>query len=268
MSLDLDKRQRAMLREMGVQVWSPLPQAAEPAAAPAHAVTPPSSPTSSTTSSPAYSPTSASTEQAAKTSLTSAARPDLQTKVTPAPATAPAARTPTAAPAPEAPATGASWRVDAAKLLAGHGDASAAAGQRWLLLAESRPDELNDAAGQLLQNMLRAARLHQGAMVWLAPLQRNAGPAEVHGLDEVLERTEPDVVFIMSRLGAQALLETDQPLGRLRGQVHDLWGTSAVVSYDLEALMRTPQDKAKAWDDLCLALQVAKSQHAERLEAE
>ncbi len=172
------------------------------------------------------------------------------------------------APAAEAPSTGASWRVDAAQLVAGKDDASAAAGQRWLLLAEGRPDELNESAGQLLQHMLRAARLHQGAMVWLAPLQRSAGPAEVHGLDEVLERTEPDVVFIMSRLGAQALLETDEPLGRLRGQVHDLWGMPAVVSYDLGALMRTPLDKAKAWDDLCLALQVAQAQHAERLAAE
>lgn len=153
-------------------------------------------------------------------------------------------------------------------MIAGKDDARAAAGQRWLLLAEGQPDELNDGAGQLLQNMLRAARLHQGAMVWLAPLQRSAGPAEVQGLDEVLERCEPDVVFIMSRLGAQALLETDQPLGRLRGQVHDLWGMPAVVSYDLGALMRTPLDKAKVWDDLCLALQVAKSQYAERLAAE
>ena len=119
----------------------------------------------------------------------------------------------------------------------------------------------------LLRHMLRAARLHQGAQVWMAPLQRSAGAAEVSGLDAVLGRTEPDVVFVMSRLAAQALLETDQPLGRLRGQVHDLWGVPAVVSYDLGALLRMPQEKAKAWDDLCLALQVAQAQHAERRDA-
>jgi DNA polymerase len=153
-------------------------------------------------------------------------------------------------------------------LVAGEGDPTAERGQRWLLLAEGRPEELSEGAGQLLRNMLRAARLHQGAQVWLAPLQRSPGPAQVQGLDEVLARTEPDVVFVMSRLGAQALLETDQPLGRLRGQVHDLWGMPAVVSYDLGALMRTPMEKAKAWDDLCLALQVAQAQHAERLDAE
>ena len=264
MSLYLDKRQRAMLKEMGVHMWSPLPEAAQAAAAP--------------TSNPAQL---ASAAQAAPTLQAPAARPAPQAEAMAAapvpPAVAPAARPPAAplpaapsatTPAPEAPATGASWRVEAAQLIAGKDDARAAAGQRWLLLAEGRPDELKDSAGQLLQNMLRAARLHQGAMVWLAPLQRSAGPAEVQGLDEVLERTEPDVVFIMSRLGAQALLETDQPLGRLRGQVHDLWGMPAVVSYDLGALMRTPLDKAKAWDDLCLALQVAQGQHAERLAAE
>ena len=260
MSLDLDKRQRAMLREMGVQVWSPLPETAQAAAAP--------------TSNP---PLLASAAQASPTLQAPAARPVPQAEAMAAAPPAPAARPAAAllqaapsptAPAPEAPATGASWRVEAAQLVAGKDDVRAAAGQRWLLLAEGRPDELNDSAGQLLQHMLRAARLHQGAMVWLAPLQRSAGPAEVQGLDEVLERTEPDVVFIMSRLGAQALLETDQPLGRLRGQVHDLWGMPAVVSYDLGALMRTSVDKAKAWDDLCLALQVAQGQHAERLAAE
>lgn len=152
--------------------------------------------------------------------------------------------------------------------VAGQEDPAAEQGQRWLLVAEGRLDELTDGAGQLLQNMLKAARLHQGAQVWMAPMQRTPGPTQVRGLDEVLARTEPDVVFIMSRLGAQALLETTEPLGRLRGQVHDLWGQPAVVSYDLGALMRNAPDKAKAWDDLCLALQVAKAQHAERMEAQ
>jgi predicted Fe-Mo cluster-binding NifX family protein len=125
--------------------------------------------------------------------------------------------------------------------------------QAIVLLAEGAK-VLAEGAGELLKNMLRAARLAEGAQVWLATLQRSAGPADVLGLDEVLAHTEPDVVFLMSRLGAQALLETDEPLGRLRGQVHDLWGLPAVVSYDLGSLLRTPTEKAKAWDDLCLAM--------------
>lgn len=239
--MSLDKRQRAMLREMGVQVWWPMPEQAAAAG--------PAAPAPALDATPAAAP--APVQAAAP-----AAR-------APEPARSPAP----AAPAPQAAAAAHSWRVGQAQMLTGQDDAAAEQGPRWLLLAEGRPDELVDGAGQLLRNMLRAARLHQGAQVWMAPMQRAPG-TEVQGLDEVLERTEPDVVFIMSRLGAQALLETDEPLGRLRGQVHDLWGMPAVVSYDLGALMRTPMEKAKAWDDLCLALQVARAQHAERMDAQ
>lgn len=245
MSLELDKRQRAMLREMGIEVWSPLTQA--PAASGAEPAAPRPSADSITASAPAV-----------------ASAPPA-----PPPAAAPtAARRPAPAPAAADPATGASWLVHGAQLVAGQGDAAAERGPRWLLLAEGRPEELAEGAGELLTNMLRAARLSEGAQVWLAPLQRSASDSAVEGLEDVLAHTEPDVVFLMSRLGAQALLETDEPLGRLRGQVHELWGLPAVVSYDLGTLLRTPTEKAKAWDDLCLALQVARAQHAERLAAE
>jgi DNA polymerase len=90
----------------------------------------------------------------------------------------------------------------------------------------------------------------------------------VLGLEEALRSTEPDLVFIMGRLAAQALLESSEPLGQLRGQVHEVWGLPAVVSYDCAALLRHPPDKAKAWDDLCLATQVARQQYAERKESQ
>lgn len=261
MSLDLDKRQRAMLMEMGVRVWSPLPQSPAPATVPAPVPAPVQMPAP-----PAAAAPVAVAPAPAPTSAPAPAPQPAATPVTASPRGAAPAPVPTAAP-DTSPASSA-WRVEAPQLVAGQDDPSAERGQRWLLLAEGRPADLSDGAGQLLRNMLRAACLHQGAQVWLAPLERTAGPAQVQGLDEVLGRTEPDVVFIMSRLGAQALLETNEPLGRLRGQVHELWGLPAVVSYDLGALMRTPLEKAKAWDDLCLALQVAHAQHAERLAAE
>jgi DNA polymerase len=48
------------------------------------------------------------------------------------------------------------------------------------------------------------------------------------------------------------------PLGKLRGQVYDYQGVPVVVSYHPAYLLRTPQDKARAWADLCLALEVAR----------
>ena len=108
MSLDLDKRQRAMLREMGVQVWSPLPETAQAAAAP--------------TSNP---PLRASAAQASPTLQAPAARPVPQAEAMAAAPAAPAARPAAAllqaapsptAPAPEAPATGASSSPSCAPL--------------------------------------------------------------------------------------------------------------------------------------------------------
>ena len=297
MSLELDKRQRAMLREMGLQVWAPLAEVAqapvqEPSTLAAAAARPSPSvnassgaPANALVSAPASAPVSASSGPASRPSSAAAsspaARPGLPPGLVPASSLAPAAprsatpaRARAAAPLADAPAAapaetgGHTWQVSEPMQVVGQNDATAEQGQRWLLVAEGRFDELTDGAGQLLQNMLKAAKLHQGAQVWMAPMQRTPGPTQVRGLDEVLARIEPDVIFIMSRLGAQALLETTEPLGRLRGQVHDLWGQPAIVSYDLGALMRTPTEKAKAWDDLCLALQVARAQHAQRMEAE
>lgn len=144
---------------------------------------------------------------------------------------------------------------------------------RWLVLAESptaalQPDAafkpFEGDAGKLLDNMLRAARLHQqAAEVRLAPLVRHisgqSGAADAASdltstLAELIQSSQPDVVLIMGRLAAQALLQSDLPLGKLRGQVHRLHGAAAIVTLDAAYLLRTPLDKAKAWDDLCLAM--------------
>ena len=57
----------------------------------------------------------------------------------------------------------------------------------------------------------------------------------------------------MGRFAAQALLGSQEPLGRLRGRVHLREGIPVVVTYHPAYLLRSPQDKALAWDDLCLA---------------
>ncbi len=190
------------------------------------------------------------------------------------PATAAASAAPAAPTRPDLPtdqtarpsaadprATG--WQVGAAQAVYGSDEV----GPRWLLLTE-QSEGSGGPVQALLQAMLRAAGLQKGAAVWLAPLHRQATPAAVLGLEEALRSTEPDLVFIMGRLAAQALLESSEPLGQLRGQVHEVWGLPAVVSYDCAALLRHPPDKAKAWDDLCLAAQVARQQYAERKESQ
>ena len=246
--MSLDARQRAMLREMGVRVW-------QPSQAPAAAA--PDAP-------------AASEGSAAPTAPTAPARPAAAAPTASAAPNAPRAKPAAKAAEPPLPAEtgGQGWQVGALQALhqGGEGDLSpeSDAGARWLLLVEQRHDDGSGDAQRLLQAMLRAARLHQGSQVWLAPLQRTEPAGAVQGLEQALADTEPDLVFIMGRLSAQALLETDEPLGRLRGQVHELWGLPAIASYDPVTLLHSPTDKGKAWDDLCLALQVAREQYEER----
>jgi DNA polymerase len=57
----------------------------------------------------------------------------------------------------------------------------------------------------------------------------------------------------MGRFAAQSLLATDEAIGKLRGRVHRWRDTPVVVTYHPAYLLRTPADKARAWDDLCLA---------------
>ena len=59
----------------------------------------------------------------------------------------------------------------------------------------------------------------------------------------------------LGRISAQALLKSDQPLGKLRGQVYQ-YGPNKIpliVTYHPAYLLRQPGDKGKVWEDLLLA---------------
>ena len=58
-------------------------------------------------------------------------------------------------------------------------------------------------------------------------------------------------------LERHGLLGTDATIASLRGRVHQYAGVPLVVTYHPAYLLRNPADKAKAWADLCLALQHA-----------
>ena len=237
-----------MLREMGVRVWQPL----NPIMAPAE-------------------PAVAIDLIATRADVAGAAGDLLGNMAVPGAAQARPAATPARPPSTAAPAGAragngpAGWQLGEAQLL--YADTASAQGARWLVLAESGAAALQGApfqgdAGKLLDNMLRAARLRQAGAVLLAPLVRQAAGASAAAdfsaaLAGLLQRARPDVVLVMGRLAAQALLQSPLPFGQLRGQVHRLHGNATVVTYDAPYLLRSPADKAKAWADLCLAMSLA-----------
>jgi DNA polymerase len=127
-------------------------------------------------------------------------------------------------------------------------------------------------AGKLLDNMLRALGLARDASeperaVFICntlkcrpPRNRNPEPAETARCAPFLERqialVQPRLLLAMGRFAAQSLLGTDEAIGKLRGRVHQRHGVPVIVTYHPAYLLRTLADKARAWDDLCLAAQV------------
>ena len=156
---------------------------------------------------------------------------------------------------------------------------------QWLLVGEA-PGEQEDeqgepfvgAAGQLLDSMLRALALTRASegpeapaqRVYIAntlkcrpPRNRNPDAAELLACEPFLMRqialVQPRLILAMGRFAVQALLRSSEPVGKLRGRVHRYQGVPLVVTYHPAYLLRNLPDKARAWDDLCLAAQVAES---------
>lgn len=151
----------------------------------------------------------------------------------------------------------------------------------WMVVGEA-PGEQEDRrgepfvgpAGQLLDRMLAAVGLSRTAegtdpaqQVYIAntlkcrpPGNRNPTPEELARCEPFLMRqialVQPRIILAMGRFAVQALLRTDAPIGRLRGQVHTYQGVPLVVTYHPAYLLRNLPDKAKAWADLCLAAEV------------
>lgn len=167
----------------------------------------------------------------------------------------------------------------------------------WLVLADPPTDEEEraglpfvEASGQLLDNMLRAvgvsrwhgkASVDAGAQTPVAAeraylthvLKCRPALARAPTFDELtlcshylrreIALTQPKVILAMGRFAMHLLLsetppdQAKQPLGKLRGQVWRFAGVPVVVTYPPVYLLRSSQDKGKAWADLCLALEVA-----------
>jgi uracil-DNA glycosylase len=127
-------------------------------------------------------------------------------------------------------------------------------------------------SGKLLDNMLKAIGLARTAAtpeqaVFICntvkcrpPRNRNPDAAEIARCAPFLERqielVQPKLLLAMGRFAVQALLGSDEAIGKLRGRVHDRRGVPVIVTYHPAYLLRTLADKARAWDDLCLAASV------------
>ena len=269
------ERQLTMLREMGVRLWLPpgeaVPRAGEPAAAAAAAAT---------------VATVADVSAAVFVAVAARGAP------APTPAAAAPAR-PLSQPPAREPARGVDgvdtlgWHALREAVAActacalcnsrrqtvfGTGSEQA----HWMVVGEA-PGEQEDIqgepfvgkSGQLLDNMLQALGLTRGdagpaQQVYIAntlkcrpPGNRNPAPEELAQCEAFLIRQvqllQPRIILAMGAFAVKSLLRSSEPVGKLRGRVHHYQGVPLIVTYHPAYLLRNPADKARAWDDLCLA---------------
>jgi len=144
----------------------------------------------------------------------------------------------------------------------------------WMIIGEApgaeedrRGEPFVGRAGKLLDEMLRAVGLGRDS-VFIAnilkcrpPNNRDPQPEESTQcrayLDRQIELVRPKVILAVGRIAAQLLLDTDTPVGRLRGSIHHVDEIPLVVTYHPAYLLRSPSQKQKSWADLCLARRVA-----------
>jgi uracil-DNA glycosylase family 4 len=144
----------------------------------------------------------------------------------------------------------------------------------WLIIGEApgaeedrRGEPFVGRAGQLLDEMLRAAGQSRDE-VFIAnilkcrpPNNRDPEADEAIACRGYLERQiallKPKIILAVGRVAAQQLLATDTPVGKLRGEVHQFEDIPMVVTYHPAYLLRSPTQKRKSWQDLCLAMDVA-----------
>lgn len=149
----------------------------------------------------------------------------------------------------------------------------------WLIIGEApgaeedrRGEPFVGRAGKLLDEMLRAVGQSRKT-VFIAnvlkcrpPNNRDPRPDEAAAcrsyLDRQIELIRPDIIVAVGRIAAHNLLGTDTPVGRLRGKRHMLGDVPLVVTYHPAYLLRSPSQKRKVWDDLCLAREILRERTA------
>jgi len=117
-------------------------------------------------------------------------------------------------------------------------------------------------AGQLLTKIIEAMGKKRED-VWICnvlkcrpPNNRNPEPDEVAScmpfLEEQIRLIAPKAIVTLGTFAAQAVLDTDEPIGRLRGRWRAARGTRVMPTFHPAFLLRSPERKKDVWEDMKL----------------
>lgn len=121
-------------------------------------------------------------------------------------------------------------------------------------------------AGQLLNQMLLACGFSR-EQVYIANILKcrpqgncNPSPEEMiscrHYLNRQIELVAPKLLLAVGGVAATSLLDSDKPVGQLRGELYHYGGQKVpmIVTYHPAYLLRQPSEKRKSWEDLQFAM--------------
>jgi DNA polymerase len=116
------------------------------------------------------------------------------------------------------------------------------------------------AAGQLLTKIIQAMKLDRDK-VYIAnclkcrpPNNRNPLPTEVVTCNPILMRQiaiiRPKIICALGKFAAQTLLQSEEPISRLRGRFFEIHQTKVMPTFHPAYLLRNPADKKLVWEDM------------------
>ena len=116
------------------------------------------------------------------------------------------------------------------------------------------------AAGRLLTKIIEAIK-YTREQVYICNIikcrptkNRNPLPNEIEACSPFLKRQiaaiKPDVICALGTFAAQTLLETQEPISKLKGRFHDYNGIRVLPTYHPAYLLRNPGKKRDVWEDM------------------
>ena len=115
---------------------------------------------------------------------------------------------------------------------------------RWLFVLSDNVMSTDEA--HLLHNIFMAMRIKT------KPTEHTESAANIV---DIIKVNPPMIVIVMGEATAQSILQSTEILANLRGTLQQFEGVALVATYDVGHLLQNLADKAKAWHDLCFAMQ-------------
>ena len=129
-------------------------------------------------------------------------------------------------------------------------------------------------AGELLTKMIQAMGFSRD-QVYICnvvkcrpPGNRNPEPDEIAACEPFLRSQllalQPKVIVALGKFAAQTLLRDSTPITRLRGQWREYQGVKLMPTFHPAYLLRSPNEKKKAWEDLQQVMKIFGKQPGSR----